>query len=113
MTETPQNIRAKLLEKLGGASKSGGQATVSTYSILKNLDQQFVSRYIMKLEEAGTLLKSYLDELQSLDDRMSKVSSVVRKSMGGGDVDAKKESIQSTLRKLVAHQQATIDRLMG
>lgn len=113
MTETPKDIRAKLLEKLGGVSKSGGNATISTYSILKNLDQQFVSRYIMKLEDAGNLLRSYLDELQSLNDRMSKVSPVVRKSMGGRDVDAKSEAIQSTLKKLSAHQTATIDRLMG
>ena len=112
-----QNIQRTVLEKIsgvaGGAS-SKGNITVNAHTILKNLDSQFVSGYVQKLEEATSYLNNYIYELDGLDKRMLKanLSKQVRASLGGRAIDKKRAAIQKTMRKLRAHQQRSVERLL-
>ncbi|KKM17459.1 hypothetical protein LCGC14_1675580, partial [marine sediment metagenome] len=75
MGDSPVNIQRQVLEKISGAkgaSSSKGNITVNAHTILKNLDSQFVSGYVQKLEEATKYLTNYLYELDALDNRMTK-----------------------------------------
>ena len=116
MSESSQNIRAKVLEKISGAAPgagaSKGNVTVNAHTILKNLDSQFVTGYIQRLEAGTQYLQGYLDELAALDKRMEKLSVSVRAALGGRAIDKKRAAIKSTLRKLRAHQSRSVDRLL-
>lgn len=114
MSESPMNIRAKVLEKLSGSRSAGakGNITVNAHTILKNLDSQFITGYIQKLEEGTQYLSNYMYELDALDKRMEKLSESVRTSLGGRAIDKKRAAINKTLRKLRAHQNASVDRLL-
>ncbi len=114
-----QNIQRTVLEKIsgvaGGASPTGkGNITVNAHTILKNLDSQFVSGYVQKLEEATSYLNNYIYELDALDKRMTKakLSKQVRASLGGRAIDKKRAAVNKTMRKLRAHQAASVERLL-
>lgn len=123
----PQSSRSSILDQLSKAKESldpSSKANASSptmqklsgaYDILKSLDQRYVGQYVMALENAKNILKSYLTELDDLDRRMEKanMSGVVRKAMGGKDIDHRRDAVEETVRKLNAHQQATIDRISG
>ena len=68
-------------------------------------------RYILKLEEAAHLLASYESEMQELDNKLEKMTPIMRSALGGAAVDKVKKNIRISLKKLQNHQEATIDRL--
>ena len=117
MSNSSVNIQRRVLEKISGTRSEGsskGNITVNAHTILKNLDSQFVSGYIQKLEEATKYLDNYLYELDALDNRMKKahLSKQVRASLGGRAVDEKRAAVHSTMRKLRAHQLRSVERLL-
>ncbi len=114
MSDSPVNIRQTVLEKISGARSPGGKGniTVNAHMILKNLDSQFVAGYVQKLEEATKYLNNYLYELDALDKRMEKLSVQLRASLGGRAIDKKRAAVNNTMRKLRAHQTASVERLL-
>lgn len=103
-----------LLQKISGTSDSPvGKTKISAHNAIKTLNQTLLPRYIMKLEEAAGILTSYETELRDLDRKLQKLSVPVRNSIGGRSLDRALIRVDSTRRKLQAHQEATIDRLVG
>ena len=126
MNDSPQALNNQLLSNLAKATeqqRSGASVTspgpaprqggANVHSMLKSLDQQFVGQYVLAIENAKKFLESYMTELDSLDKRLQKanVSDIVRKAMGGNEIDSKRESLEDTLDKIQAHQKATLKRL--
>ena len=108
----PLRMRDKLLSKISGESSKGMGAMAPAGTILKNLDSQYGSKYLLKLDEARKILSEYLEEVQSVESRLNKVESPSsRRFLGERDLIAKRRALKETLRKLEAHQEATIDRL--
>ena len=90
------------------------QTSINAGMILKTLDGQFVNKYIIKLEEAKKVLHEYLVNIGDVSKRLNKVESPsMRKALGEGDLIAKQDAIEATLRKLELHQQASLERLRG
>lgn len=83
-------------------------------TILRNLDGQFVRRYLLKIEEARVFLKSYLEEIDNLSRRLEKADEATRLALSGGNALAEKRAaVEETLQKLDAHQRATAKRLFN
>lgn len=109
-------LQKELLERLSTATTQAINkplvADVST--ILRNLDGQFVRRYLLKLEEARIFLTSYLEELANLERRLDKADPATRLALGSGEaLAAKRLTIEATLQKLSAHQRATMKRVFN
>lgn len=84
---------------------------ITVDKILKNIDAQFISQYLLALEKPKSVLTQYLQEIGGLSDRLQKMQdSEIRKS--GNTLLLKKiQSISDTLEKLQAHIDASKHRL--
>ena len=108
-------INPEVMQKMAaGLSPQGaGGTTVDAGAIIKNLDGQFINKYILHLEGGRNILQTYLDELMAIEKRLSKATPGVRKALGEDLLIAKREAIEETLKKLTAHQTSTLDRIRG
>jgi len=103
------SVMQKMAE--GISPQSASQTSVDVGTILKNLDGQFINKYVLHLEGGRAILKSYLDELSAIENRLSKASLGVRKALGEDELIEKKFALEETLNKLTAHQTKSIERL--
>lgn len=95
-------------------SDISSQTSINADIILKNLDGQFVNKYILKLEEAKRILAEYVVNIDDIYKRLDKVESpTMRKALGEDSLVSKREVIVATLAKLEAHQKASLARLRG
>ena len=100
-----------LMRKIASGGNQGVKGKISAINKIQELNQMLLPRYIVKLEEAATILRSYESELTALTKRMEKMSPQVQSALGGRSVSRFIKRVRSSLRKLRAHQDATIDRL--
>jgi len=111
-THKPSQDRARaLMRKISSGGNQGVKGKISALNKIQELNQMLLPRYIVKLEEAATILRSYESELAALNKRMEKMSPQVQSALGGRSVSRFIKRVRSSMRKLRAHQDATIDRL--
>ncbi len=113
---TQSTLREELVGHLTAvtAQAIGKPMVADVPAILRNLDGQFVRRYLFKIEEARVFLKSYLEEIDNLSRRLEKADEATRLALSGGDALAEKRAaVEETLQKLNAHQRATAKRLFN
>lgn len=114
----------EVLSALPGAMAGRGGATdsaapgkhvtpdqIDIYTIINKLDGDFVRGYLLKLEEAKTLLKTYLDRLGDFSRRLEKGDAITRKVLGEDALVAKIAVLEETIAKLNAHELASLKRL--
>lgn len=106
-----QDHARALMRKIASSGHQGVKGKISALNKIQELNQMLLPRYIVKLEEAATILRSYESELTSLTKRMEKMSPQVQSALGGRSVSRFIKRVRSSMRKLRAHQDATIDRL--
>ena len=97
-----------------GAATPGKHITpdqIDLYTIISKLDGDFIQAYLMKLEEAKMLLKTYLDRLGDFSRRIEKADTITKKVLGEDALIAKMESLKETIAKLNAHELASLKRL--
>lgn len=84
---------------------------INVHMILSKLDGDFVQAYLLKLEEAKSLLKIYLSRLGDFERRLEKGDAITRKVLGEDALLAKVQALEETIAKLNAHELASIKRL--
>ncbi len=109
-TDEEKERRQFLLQKISGNS-GGVKGKISARNKIDELNKMLLPRYILKLEEAAHLLASYESELQELDNKLEKMTPVMRSALGGAAVDKIMKNVRISLEKLQTHQERTIDRL--
>jgi len=72
-------------------------------AILRNLDSQFVRRYLLKIEEARVFLRSYLEEIDNLSRRLEKADEATRLALSGGDALAARGGLDGFMPILLQH----------
>ena len=102
--------RQALVQKISGENV-GVKGKISALNKIQELNKMLLPRYIMKLEEAAMLLASYESELDDLDNKLQKMTPIMRSAMGGESVDRIRKRVKTSLHKLQIHQEATIERL--
>lgn len=103
-----------------GRTAPAGEATpgkhltpdqIDLYTIIAKLDGDFIQAYLMKLEEAKTLLKTYRDRLGDFERRIEKADTITKKVLGEDALIAKVQALEETIAKLNAHELASLKRL--
>ena len=90
------------------------QTSINAEMILKNLDGQFINKYILKLEDAKKVLQEYIVNIDDISKRLAKVeSSAMREALGEDSLVSKRAAIEATLNKLEVHQKVSLGRLRG